>query len=93
MTKSLGYKSSVFLCKEKRAVARRATRKPTQLEKEHEMAEEITLAKACMDYFSPKMTTAEYRELSHEDKEELRKDFIHEGFNIAPLKPPAETES
>ena len=57
------------------------------------MAEEITLAKACMDYFTPKMTTTEYRELSHEDKEQLRKDFIHEGFNIAPLTPPKTDET
>lgn len=55
------------------------------------MAEEVTLAKACMDTFSPsrKMTTQEYRELTQKDKEELREAFIKEGFNIAPLKAPS----
>lgn len=57
--------------------------------------EEITLAKACLDYFSPsrKLTTHEYRELNQADKEELRDLFIKEGLNIKPLKvPPSETE-
>ena len=60
------------------------------------MAEEITLAKDCMDVFSPsrKMTTQEYRELTHQDKEDLREAFIKEGYNITPLKAPSpETES
>jgi hypothetical protein len=57
------------------------------------MAEEITLAKACMNYFTPKMTTTEYRELSHEDKVSLREEFIKEGFNITPLQPPKPDET
>jgi len=95
MTKSLGYKSSVLLIQEKRTVVRRATRKFTHY-KGVKMAEEITLAKACMDVFSPsrKMTTQEYRELTHQDKEDLREAFIKEGYNITPLKAPSpETES
>jgi len=51
---------------------------------------EVTLAKACMDYFSPdrKLTTMEYKELTHQDKVELREMFIAEGMEIAPLAPP-----
>lgn len=65
------------------------------LEEELKMAEEITLAKACMDVFSPsrKLTTQEYRELTQQDKEDLRDLFIKEGYNITPLKAPVETES
>jgi hypothetical protein len=51
------------------------------------MAEEISLVKACMDYFSEdrKLTKTEYQELSREDKEELRKMFIESGLNVAPI--------
>lgn len=54
------------------------------------MAEPMTLAKACMDYFSPdrKLTTLEYRELSYQDKVELREMFIAQGMDIAPLAQP-----
>ena len=59
------------------------------------MAEPITLAKACMDYFSPdkKLTTQEYRELTHQDKVELREMFVAQGLDIAPLVPPKTDET
>jgi len=57
------------------------------------MAEPITLAKACMDFFQPpKLTTIEYRELTRKDREELREMFISAGWDIAPL-PAQKTEA
>jgi hypothetical protein len=66
----------------------------TQPKEEMKMAE-TTLAKACMDYFSPsrKLTTMEYKELTHQDKVELREMFIAEGMEIAPLAPPKTDET
>jgi len=96
MTKSLGYKSFVFLVKKSGQLLAEllvflSTRGGVKM-----AVEQITLAKACMDYFSPdrKLTTHEYRDLTHQDKVELREMFIAEGMDIAPLAPPkSETES
>jgi len=54
------------------------------------MSEEKSLAKLCMEYFgdSRKLTTIEYKELTREDREELRKEFIKMGVNVAPLPVP-----
>lgn len=50
---------------------------------------ETTLAKACMDFFQPpKLTTIEYRDLTRQDREELREEFIKAGWDIAPLPAP-----
>lgn len=60
------------------------------------MSEPVTLAKACMDTFSTegqKLTTIEYKELSHQDKVELREMFIAEGRDIAPIQPPKTDET
>jgi hypothetical protein len=58
------------------------------------MAEQITLAKAALDYFGTekKVTTTEYRELTQQDKEELRELFIKDGLDIAPLSVPKPKE-
>ena len=55
--------------------------------KEEKMSEERTLAKLCMEYFgeSRKITTTEYKELTRQDREELREEFIKMGVNVAPL--------
>ena len=54
------------------------------------MSEEKSLAKLCMEYFgdSRKLTTIEYKELTREDREELREEFIKMGVNVAPLPVP-----
>ena len=54
------------------------------------MSEERTLAALCMEYFkdSKKLTTAEYKELTRQDREELREEFIKMGVNVAPLPVP-----
>lgn len=60
------------------------------------MIQQTTLAKACMDTFSTdgrKLTTIEYKELTHQDKVELREMFIAEGMDIAPLQPPKTDET
>ena len=48
---------------------------------------ERTLAKLCMEYFgeSRKITTTEFKELTRQDREELREEFIKMGVNVAPL--------
>jgi hypothetical protein len=40
-----------------------------------------------MEYFgeSRKITTTEYKELTRQDREELREEFIKMGVNVAPL--------
>jgi hypothetical protein len=43
-----------------------------------------------MEYFgeSRKITTTEYKELTRQDREELREEFIKMGVNVAPLPVP-----
>lgn len=53
--------------------------------------EQISLVKAMQDYFQKdpdgkKIEMSEFRELSQQDKIELREMLIAEGYDVAPLK-------
>lgn len=55
-----------------------------------------TFTKAIMDYFkdsSHKLTTMEFKELTHQDKVELRESLIMEGIDVEPLAPPKSDET
>lgn len=54
------------------------------------MSEQISFVKACQDFFlkpphNKKIEISEFKELSREDKVELREMLIAEGYNVAPL--------
>lgn len=58
------------------------------------MAEPISLVKAMMDFFGTaphgrKLEIPEMKELSREDKSEIREMLIEEGYNILELPPAA----
>lgn len=55
----------------------------------------ISFTKALMDYFkdSRRITSPEFKELTHQDKVELREMLIQEGFNVAPLAEPKPIEA
>lgn len=55
------------------------------------MTEQMSLVKAMQDYFSKdpagkKIEMAEFKELTQQDKVELREMLIAEGYYVAPLK-------
>jgi hypothetical protein len=60
------------------------------------MAVEVSMVKACQDFFSTgrygkKIEIAEFKALTRQDKEELREMLIGEGYNVLPLPPPEVT--
>jgi hypothetical protein len=58
------------------------------------MAEQISLVKACMDFFTKepygrKVEVPEFKMLTWEDKNELRDMLIGQGYDVAELVVPA----
>lgn len=52
--------------------------------------EQISFVKACQDFFTKppfgkKIEISEFKDLSHEDKVELREMLIGQGYDVAPL--------
>ena len=52
--------------------------------------EEMSIVKACQEFFSSppharKVTIPEFKDLTQEDKEDLRQMLIGEGYNVKPL--------
>lgn len=61
------------------------------------MAEQITLVKAAQDFFSKqphgkKIEISEFKNLTYQDRLELRKMLIAEGYDVADVKPPSSEE-
>jgi hypothetical protein len=56
---------------------------------------QITFIRAMKDFFeekeprSAKISITEFKELTREDKVELREELIREGYDVAPLPEPA----
>lgn len=54
------------------------------------MAEPMSFVKACQDFFTRdplgrKIEVPEFKELTREDKEQLREMLIEQGYNVLPL--------
>jgi hypothetical protein len=61
------------------------------------MEQQVTFVKACQDFFSTgehgkKIEISEFKELTREDKVELREGLIGVGYNVAELPVPAPVE-
>lgn len=59
------------------------------------MPEAISMVKACQDFFSKdpygkKISISEFKELTQEDKIELREMLIAEGYDVLELPKPAQ---
>jgi len=59
------------------------------------MAEQISLVKAMQDFFqkepaSEKIAIQEFKDLTYQDKVELREMLIAEGYDVAEIKAPSQ---